>query len=347
MNNKIDISKLAPILEDFVSGYLQDSPEDLGQWLDSKLQSAMPDHSADKIKEICSTIINTAETNTSLVDSIKNATANGQSTKSWFADQMKHFNGTLSSGELAKNISICRNSVLNAASQNIIQETEQRFSTEEVEVIDNWEDDAWNTYRIKDLAYDTADKINTLSVSTLCDDSAYGIFDALSSVGLSNLPVDVLNTTGLKAVVSGALQTAVNNNIITALPIDTPADIITNITCNSLNNLDVFSRISNGVISVVDGIENIAQNTIATVIGITLETKGMALGTAIGSVFGPVGSMVGGAVGSIVSRFVGAAIGNKISAVVHKVGNMARTAVRNIGNKIKEVGSKVFSYLFG
>lgn len=347
MINRIDFSKLAPILSDFVNGYIQDSPADIEQWLDSKLQSSIPNHSSEEIRSICNTIIRTAETNTALNESINKATANGQSMKSWFAEQMKQLGNTCSSGELGHTISVCKNAVLNATTQNISEEPEQYFSTEVTETVEKYDNDDWNLYRIKDLAYDTADKISALSISTICDSSLYEISDTLGDITLTGLSTEMLNTTGLKAVVSGALQTAVSNNVIQVLPNDTPADVICNIACNALNNLNIFNRISNGAISVIGGIENIAQNAIVSIAGMTLEIKGMALGTAIGSVFGPVGSMIGGAVGSVVSRFIGASVGNKISAIVYKVGNMARTAVKNFGNKIKEFGSNVFNYLFG
>lgn len=345
MSNKVDITRLTPILADYVNSYIQDSPADIGNWLNTKLKNSMPERNPDEISKICSDIIKTAETNTMLNDSIMNAVSNGQSAKSWFAEQIKQANSTISSGELAKTISMCRESILAATEQNVSQE--QHFTTETSVENASWNDEEWNDYRIKDLVYDTADKMNTLSVTTLCDDSGYDVNDSFDAAGISNLPVELLKSTSLKTVVSGALVTAVDKNIIPSISTSTPIGVIGNIACNALNKLDVFNRVSSGAISIVDGIENIAHSTIATITGMTLETKGMALGTAIGAVFGPIGSVVGGAVGGILSRFVGAKIGTKISAVVHKVGDIARVAVKTIGSKIKEVSSKVMNYLFG
>ena len=345
--NVNDANNLSPIIDDYVSGYINDSPEDVGSWLEKKMQSVDSQRSPEEISKMCDTIIRTASTNTEMRESLNEALNNGKSINSWFAEKVMESCKGMTPGQIAKHITICRNAALTALNQNVESETGQSDVIVVSDQPEQYNDADWNSYRIKDLAYDTADQIHTLAISALGNDSGYTLSESIQPVIQSALNGEVVASTDIKAVVAAALQSAVNRGLISELPIGTSSEVINNIAFSALNNLDAFRLVADGKLSDVEGIYQVATSSVATVAGMAIETKGAALGAAIGIVFGPVGAAVGGAIGRLVGRFLGSKAVKTITNVAHKVGNMAKTAIKKIGSKIKEIGSKIKNFLFG
>lgn len=344
--NKDEIISITPIIDDYVGGYIESKPQNIEKWLQDKIQNSDPQRDSEDVRQMCSGIVRTATINTEMRESLNDALANGKSINSWFAENIMKSCEGMSSGQIAEHITACKNATLSALNQNISLETGQS----DIEIPsenEKFNDDEWNTYRIKDLAYETADQIHTLGVSALGNDSGYEIAETVQPIIQTAFDGEVIATPDIKAVVAAALNDAVRKGLITGLPAETPIEAINNIAYTAINNLDSYRQIANGTLSDVEGIYQMAASSVATVAGMAVVTKGAALGAAVGLVFGPIGSAVGGAIGGLVGRFLGSKVMTTITSAARKIGSMAKTAVKKIGSKIKEFGSKLKNFLFG
>lgn len=205
-----------------------------------------------------------------------------------------------------------------------------------------WTENNWNTFSTKELTMSIGKGAAKAGLWAAVLDSAFHVGADLikkEPVDKSELVENSLKTgadAGLKSVVAGTLKVASEKGIIAMIPKGTPAGIVANIACVSVENLKILYHVAKGDITVSEAMEKMQRTTITMVSGLACAAKGAALGAAALHWIPIAGSFIGGVVGGILGYAAGAKIGDKIAEGYRKVKNVVKTKFKNLGNTIKE-----------
>lgn len=160
---------------------------------------------------------------------------------------------------------------------------------------------------------------------------------------------------GIKAAVAGALKVGVEKGIVKVIPKGTPAGVIADIAYIGVENTKIAYKVANGEITLEEGIDEIEQTTISTVVGIAAGAKGAAIGASMGMVLGPVGAAVGGFIGGTVGCIAGTEVTRVAVKGVQKIRKKVRDMVfdnslyikKNVQDKfesVKNFGKSLFAW---
>lgn len=337
------------ILKKAIKSYIDNKDScTVNEWLGNYLTEQLPDKSAEEIKTITNTIVDTVELHSETLYSMHNALESGKSVESWFQEET----ASDSAGQKAYHLTDAYSGLTEASNQ---------YSDEQQEVIDvevippeEWEDSKWNKYRTKDLICETIQQAGETALkataSDLCEKvTEYGFKSVLTDTEMIKESLITGADKGLKAAVSGAMEIADSRGI---LPDTNDTESRSLIACMAFENAKTFSRIAKGEIGLVDGLKEIKDTSVATLATI-VKTKvanagkkiGQKIGATVGTVFGPVGTAVGHFVGGAVGKMAGTAVGTKIVEAVKKVSSTARTVVSKVSSAVKSIGNTIKSGL--
>lgn len=206
----------------------------------------------------------------------------------------------------------------------------------------NWNNQNWNAYKTKDLAMGIGKQAGFAALQG----AAIGVgFDIASKVWNGDevnaeevVEVALISGAdfGIKAATAGALKVGAEKGIISIIPKGTPAGTLANIAYVAIENVKVIGKITNGELTIREGLEKMEQTTVATVAGLVAMTKGAAIGGTIGIVFGPVGAVVGSFVGGTLAYMAGSKVGETVVKAAQKVREKSKEIVKDIGNKASE-----------
>lgn len=149
--------------------------------------------------------------------------------------------------------------------------------------------------------------------------------------------------TGIKVATAGALKVAIEKGIITIIPKGTPAGIIANIVCVSIENIKILLKVANGEITINEALDMMARTTISMIYGIGWGAAGAAIGVVVLGWIPIVGPVIGGIVGGMIGYMAGSKVGSAIYSGVKKVWEVAKGAVKAVWNGMKSVGRAVWS----
>lgn len=149
--------------------------------------------------------------------------------------------------------------------------------------------------------------------------------------------------TGIKAATAGALKVAIEKGIITVIPKGTPAGIIANIVCVSIENIKILLKVANGEITINEALDMMARTTISMIYGIGWGAAGAAIGVVVLGWIPIVGPIIGGIIGGMIGYMAGSKVGSAIYSGVKKVYEVAKSAVKAAWNGIKSTGRAILS----
>lgn len=342
--------KFAKLLTFAIKSYVENKDKyTADEWLNGYLASQLKDRNTSEISEIASNIMNAIVLHDNTINSMKFAMESGKSAELWF--QAETINSNDNFGKEAYYITESNMALTNAS--NIYTDNFNNCEVIDVEEIPSaeWNNDNWNSYKIKALVYDTIKQSGELALKVAANDLyeksiEYGFQNILTDKEIINESVINRATTGLKVAVSGVLEVANDCNILPDSETDTFSRSM--IACMSVENLKTFTGITVGKIDIVHGLGEITNTSIATLATIIKSTViniganvGKKVGTTIGTVFGPVGVVVGNFVGGAIGKMAGTTVGSKISETVKKIGVVAKNAVTKLANSAKNFGNKV------
>ena len=342
------------ILKDAVSSYIANKDScTVNEWLYSYLTAQLPNKSAEEISVITNSIISTVTVHDETVSSMRKALEAGKSVEAWFQEETA--SSQQSAGQRAY-ILTDAHAFLTAAS-NQYAEPEEQQEVIETEAIpeEQWDDNNWNKYKMKELVTETVrqagDTVLRTTASDLCGKvTEYGFQAVLTDKEL--IAESVLNgaDAGLKAAVSGAVEIADARGILPDADTDTESRSL--IACMAIENVKTLSKVAKGEIGLTQGLKEI-KDTSAAVLATIVKTKaavagkkvGQKIGAAVGAVFGPVGTAVGHFVGGAVGKMAGTAVGSKIVETAKKVSSAAKTVVSRVTSTVRSIGNTIRSGL--
>ncbi len=338
--------KFAEILKDAVTSYIESMEKTaVDSWLKSYLQTQLPEKSLAEIEEISGNILNSIQRSDIKMQSMQAAIENGKSVESWFADEAM---SESKNGEQAKRAAECHAALTEIS--NLYEDADNQEEVLDVDVIpsDEWNNENWNHYRMKDVLIETAKQAGNVAVKNTANDlysriMEYGVKTVLTDKTLITDSVMNGAKTGIKAATSGALEIAKYQSIIPDLT-STPTGVLANIASIAIENVNILRSIANGDVGLSEGLSKIKNTTVAHISGLFAESFGVTIGAAIGSVVGPIGTAVGGFVGGAVGKFAGTKVGTAIVSAGKKVCSAAKSVAKKIGSGIKSIGSKICSF---
>ena len=84
-----DLKNLNPIVEDFVDSYEKNQERPIEEWLSEKLQSELPEKSADEVRAMANEVVESVRTFENKKESLNETLASGRSKESWFEGEVK------------------------------------------------------------------------------------------------------------------------------------------------------------------------------------------------------------------------------------------------------------------
>lgn len=147
---------------------------------------------------------------------------------------------------------------------------------------------------------------------------------------------------GLKTALAGALKYASEKGILKLIPKGTKGSVFANIAFIAVEDAKIAWKVAKGELTLKEGADQMAANTISGVAGIAAAHVGTEIGAMIGSVIGPVGTAVGGFVGGAVGYMAGSKAGKMIYEGAKKVYRVAWEGAKAVAGKVKEGLTDIF-----
>lgn len=342
--------QFADILHNAVSSYLDNKEScNIKEWLYNYLSEQIPDKSSEEIMYIRDTIINTIEIHEQTIESMNNALHSGKSVETWFQEET--ISNKISVGQQAYGLVETHSALTDILNQYTEPNEQQEVIDVETIPQEEWEDTNWNRYKMKDLVSETVRQAGETALITTASDLygktiEYGLKTVLTNKELISESVIIGADTGLKVVISGAMEIAEAKNI---MPIgETDIESRSLIASLTIENLKTLGKVTKGEIGLTECLKNIKDTSVATVATI-VKTKvtavGAKVGATIGAVFGPVGAVIGNFVGGAVGKMAGTKIGSKIVETAKNISSAAKSVVSKVNNTVKSIGNKIKSGL--
>lgn len=341
--------QFADILKDSISSYIENrESHTVEEWLNGYLAEHLPEKSAEEIAAVSDEIVRTIQLHEETMTSMRNAKASGKSVEVWFQEETAQQSAGQQAHELAE-----VHAALTAASNQYADADEQQ-EVLDVEVIppEEWEDENWNKYKMKDLVTETVRQAGETALRTTASDlygktMEYGLETVLTDKTL--ISESLLNgaSAEVKAATAGAMEIASQREILIDGQ-DTESRAL--VAGMAIENVKILGKVASGEIGMVDALKEMQDTSISAVAAIVKAKAGYIgskigkkIGATVGAVFGPVGAVVGHFAGGVVGKMAGTTVGSKIVETAKKVGSAAKSFVSKTVSAVKSVGSKICS----
>lgn len=205
----------------------------------------------------------------------------------------------------------------------------------------------WNNYNTKALIKNIGKNATMLGLQSVAVTVGFDTVkkvmsgEEINSDEMIQIALETGADTGIKTVTAGALKVATEKGIITVIPKGTPAGIIANLVCVSIENIKILIKVSNGEITIYEAFDMMARTTMSMIYGIGWGAAGATIGLVAFGWIPIVGPVIGGVVGGIIGYMAGSKVGSTIYSGIKKVCSIAKNAVKTIWNGIKSVGNTV------
>ncbi len=360
-----ELQVLTSILANFVNSYEQKGESvSISDWLLSQLKSTLPEIGAEALTQIRDTIILNIQSQEEMKASLKTAHAKGLSSESWLAKQIKKFTAGMTAQE-ASNLMDSIYSPLEKANRELFREiaTHEAGSEEEIieaEIVSSQslfpEGQEYNDFSLRTAAKSIAQSAGTAGVQGLIAGATAELGEQLinGKFETAKLLKASLEAGGseAKAVLAGALETAVENGDIGVLPKGTPVETVTGIANIAVENVSVLSAVFSGKMSIFEALERVGDSVIETVCSATknfIQEYGSkaaeVIGGFIGAVAGPQTAVICSQICRKFGEVVCPELGRIISEGTKKIYNFAKEKilkpVARVANSLWE-GAKNF-----
>lgn len=347
--------QFADILKYSISNYIEKNDNcTIEEWLNSYLTEYLPNKSTEEISTISNEIISTIQIHDKTMDSMYNAMNSGKSVEAWFQEEISSQQPV---GQQAYELTEAHSALTSISNQYVDSDEQQEIVNVEVIDSEEWNDEMWNKYKMKDLVTETVRQAGDTALRTTASDlyektMEYGLKTVLTDKDLISESIINGASSGLKIATAGAMEIANENNVFPVDGSDTESRAL--IAGVAIENVKTLGRVASGEIGIADGLkemQNISVATVAAIIKsktINIGSKiGKKIGTTIGAVFGPIGAAVGHFAGGVVGKMAGTKVGSKIIETAKRVGSAAKSVVSRVANGARNIFNKVKSFFRG
>jgi hypothetical protein len=152
----------------------------------------------------------------------------------------------------------------------------------------------------------------------------------------------------VKAVVAGALKTAVENKVTDILPVDTPVEAITDIACVAVESASALADAAAGRSTITEALDKTGRASVAAACRIGANALKLALKVKL-SCIPVVGPLVVILAGGLVNKMKSSKFTEKAYTAVKDTAVAAWEGIKETGrtigrfwNKVKNIGKKLF-----
>lgn len=284
---KEGLSKIIPILLSALQDYMDNKGTlSNSEWLKGYLQNNVQDVLPPEMLEITETISETLHSLQEKGSELRKAVEEGQSFDNWFARAVMSENE--GNGAIAKK-AVQLLTELNSQNANFSNEE----TTEDTE--EDWDDQEWNSYRLKDLLKQVASSAgNSALLAVASDVSAKWRsegFDAVKADGQIIKEMSLIAAgEDLKYVLSAGLQVA--RIVYPGIVPELSNEEIAYVAHNAVERFRIFSQMIHGDLTVTEGMIAINEVEIATLACLWEKHKDFWMNDIIKNVFGLKGQCI-------------------------------------------------------
>jgi len=327
-------STLKKIMKSFIGSYTErDKSLTFPSWLSKQLQQEMPEMSFNESDNLSEEIIDSVESYDQTLNELNISIENGKSKENWLADKMSKLYSDMplnEAGDVLQYIDVDLNETNTLLMQDIGEAQDDVVYVQEAEYVE------WNQYNLKDKALNIGRQaaMSGLGVAagiikTSIDDG--GISDIGSTIGLAFQEGLATSVGEVKAVVAGAVKTAVHNGLTDILPQDVPVETISDIAGAAVESANALFYVATGKNTIMEALDKIGRASVVT----ACRMGSSALKGTISRI--PV-------VGPLVVNLAGGLLNHMKSPKFSEgVYGVVRDAAVATWNGIKESGKKIFN----
>lgn len=205
----------------------------------------------------------------------------------------------------------------------------------------------WNNFKTKDLALQIGKSAGMVGLQAAVITTGFSLAEqVIRGEGVDvDETVELALTTGadagVKTAVTGAVKVCVEKGIIRLIPAGTPAGVIANVVCVSIENIKILSKVAAGELTMSQALERMGRTTVAMVYGLGWGAVGASIGAAALSWIPVVGPVVGGLVGGIVGYMAGSKFGETVYKGIKAVHKGIVTTCKAAWNTVNSIGSRI------
>ncbi|MDF9840777.1 MULTISPECIES: hypothetical protein [unclassified Paenibacillus] len=207
---------------------------------------------------------------------------------------------------------------------------------------------SWNEFQLKQLAAGIGKEAGVAALQSAAIGTGIDLAVKLyrgEEIKHQEILENALKTgadTGVKVALAGALKVAVEKGAVKMIPKGTPVSTLTSIVTVGVENIKVIKKVSDGELTLLEGLNEMEVTTVSTIAGILASTEGMVTGAAIGSVFGPPGTLVGGFIGGIVGYATGSKVAEQLTRAHQKLRTTAAETFERSWSNVRNTASTVW-----
>lgn len=211
----------------------------------------------------------------------------------------------------------------------------------------------WNTFDTKALAMNIGKQAGIAGLGAAAITTGFSLAEqVIKGEGIdTDETVELALKTGadasVKTAAAGAIKVGAEKGVLRIIPKGTPAGVIANIACVSIENVKILCKVATGELTMSQCIEHMGRTTVSMTYGLGWGAKGAAIGAASLSWIPFVGPFVGGLAGGMVGYMAGSKVGSTVFNGVKKVATGARNMIKSAGSKIKRGLGKIRHAIWG
>lgn len=200
----------------------------------------------------------------------------------------------------------------------------------------------WNTYDTKKLALNLGKQAGIAGLGAAAITTGFSLAEqvikgeGIDTEATVELALKTGTDAGVKAAAAGAIKVGAEKGILSIIPKGTPAGVIANIACVSIENIKILGKVATGELTMLQGLEHMGRTTVSMTYGLSWGAKGAAIGATAFGWIPIVGPIVGGLAGGMIGYMAGSKFGSAVFNGVKKVVSGARNKIKSAGSKIKK-----------
>ena len=257
---KYDNSQRDNIIGNFVNSYAErDKSVDFSVWLAEKLQHEMPNMTADASQRLCQEIIGAVDGYDRTLDELGKAVDAGQSKDEWLVSNLQESYADMPINEAGN--------ILQQLDHNLTISNSQLMDDNVSDIVDVQNVD-WNEYSIKNTAVNIG-KQSLMTGLGVASNIIKANLESGESVDVGKVVGQVLQASAdtaiceVKAVVAGAMKSAVEKGLTNLLPTDTPMGVICDTTCTAVESASALADVANGKITLTEALDRTSRSCVA------------------------------------------------------------------------------------
>jgi len=259
---KYDNSQRDNIVGSFITAYAErDKIIDFSAWLAEKLQHEMPDMAADASQRLSQEIIGAVDGYDRTLGELNKAVDAGQSKDEWLVSNLQEAYADMPVNEAGN--------ILQQLDHKLMVSNSQLMNEDIVDIIDGEATD-WNEYSIKNTAVSIGQQAlmsglgvasNIIKANMERGESidVGGVVGHVLQAGMDTAVYEV------KAVVAGAMQTAIKKGLTSILPADTSVNSICDMACTAVESAAALADAATGKITLTEALDRASRACIAAV----------------------------------------------------------------------------------